>query len=299
MEEGRLGKGVLDSVRRAALLPRRYGLRPERIRSRLREMSAALRRFDITPTVPVTAITLDRHPSIAADLAGLDVAIHGYRHIAYSGRPAASQARDLDAARASFSRHGIESRGFRAPYLLADATTSRLLRERGFAFDSSTPHFVLPLDHPMASDALRLATSRYGEIPKGPANPELQDGLVELPVALPDDEILVDGLGITNPATLGRVLDSMLGAACSTGSLLVLQAHPERFHLLREAIESLLGQATDRGAWKASLSEVAAWLSREGVRPLRWPEGHSWALSVSGDLDAVAIDDFLQRAWRA
>src|SRR5205809_6133837 len=115
----RTGKGFRGSARRASLLPRRYGLGPERLRSRLREMAAVLARWAATPTVPVTANTLDRHPGITEDLHGMDPAIHGYRHIAYSSLTEAEQASDLDAAVTAFRRHDLPAHGFRAPYLAA------------------------------------------------------------------------------------------------------------------------------------------------------------------------------------
>jgi hypothetical protein len=140
---------------------------------------------------------------------------------------------------------------------------------------------------------MSLARSRYGDVSTHPPQPLSEGGLVELPVALPDDEILVDGLGIESCATLGRILSAMFEMATRSGALLVLQIHPERFHLFSEAVENLLYLATDAGAWTASLSEIADWIGRTGGR--RWPDGHSLACAVSGDLDAVALTDFGHR----
>src|SRR6267143_2367396 len=119
----RPGKGFRGSARSASLLPRRYGLGPERLRSRLREMTAVLDRYEATPTLPVTANTLARHPGIAKELRSVDPAIHGYRHVAYSSLTEEQQARDLDAAVTVFRHHDLPARGFRAPYLAAGETT--------------------------------------------------------------------------------------------------------------------------------------------------------------------------------
>ena len=72
MTGGKSGKGLGGTVRRAALLPQRYGLSPEKVRTRLREMAALTARWEVTPTVPATAIILDRHPGIAKELAAMD-----------------------------------------------------------------------------------------------------------------------------------------------------------------------------------------------------------------------------------
>lgn len=295
MAAERAGKGFRGSIRRAAMLPERYSLGPSRIRSRLKEMTDCLRRWDMTPTIPATASSLDRHPEIVREIAGIDHAIHGYRHVAYANRPREEQAADLDRAMASFTRHGLRPRGFRAPYLSADETTLALLQERKFLFDSSEFRFLLPEDHPVANEAMRLATVRYHQIARGPILPEMRGSLAEIPVALPDDEILVDGLEISNPSTLTDVFMAMFRVARSSGSLLVLQVHPERFHLCLEAVRAVLTEATEAGAWKATLSEVAAWTRKHGQQA--WPDGRPMAVSVSGDLDAVSLGDFTRRLW--
>jgi hypothetical protein len=296
MAAERPGKGFRGSIRRATVLPERYSLGPSRIRSRLTEMADCLRRWDAVPTIPATASALDRHPEIVREIAGVDVAIHGYRHVAYANRPRAEQAADLDRAVESFTRHGLRSHGFRAPYLRADGTTIELLQERRFLFDSSACRFLLPEGHPLAAEAMRLAALRYPGVTRGPLLPEARGALAEVPVALPDDEILVDGLGITNPATLAGVFSAMFQTAKASGSLLVLQVHPERFHLCFEAVTGVLKEATELGAWKATLSEVATWTLKRGGAG-GWPDGRPMALSVTGDLDAVSLGDFPRRLW--
>jgi len=295
MTGGKSGKGLGGTVRRAALLPQRYGLSPEKVRTRLREMAALTARWEVTPTVPATAIILDRHPGIAKELAAMDPAIHGHRHIPYAGLPASDQAKDLDAARATFARHGLPARGFRAPYLSASDTTLRLLRERAFTFDSSAAKYVLPENDPLSKEAIRLTETRYGRVQRGVALPRTEGDLVELPIALPDDEILADGLGIRNGATLQGIFERMMAATHDAGSLLVFQIHPERFPLFSEPIGEVLARAHDLGAWCASLSEVASWVLKNPAEPTRWPKGHSMALAVTGDLDAVSLGDFARR----
>jgi len=295
MTGGKSGKGLGGTVRRAALLPQRYGLSPEKVRTRLREMAALTARWEITPTVPATAIILDRHPGIAKELAAMDPAIHGHRHVPYADLPAADQAKDLDAARATFARHGLPARGFRAPYLSASDTTLRLLRERAFTFDSSETRFVLPESDPLSKVAIRLAETRYGRVQRGGAFPRMEGDLAELPVALPDDEILADGLGIRNASKLQEVLERMMTATNDAGGLLVLQIHPERFPLFSEPLGEVLARAQDLGAWCASLSEVAAWVLKNPAKATRWPKSHPMALAVTGDLDAVSLGDFARR----
>ncbi len=291
------GKGIRGSVRRAGLLPIRYGVGADRIRARLREMTALLARWELTPTIPATAVALDRHPEILAEYASADPAIHGYHHVPYGGAHEADQARDLDAACDAFARHGLPARGFRAPYLRADGTTRTLLRQRGFGYDSSAAWFALPVGHPATAKAMELTKSRYGNVTTNPALPLLEDGLVELPVGLPDDEILVDGLRIQNTAVLARIFDAMMETARSSGSILILQVHPERFNLMAPAVGAMLKRASDLGAWKANLGEAATWIARRPPGGNPWPRGHAFAISLTGDLDAVTLVDFGRRVW--
>lgn len=256
-------------------------------------MADCLSRWDAIPTIPATASALDRHPEIVREIAGIDHAIHGYRHLAYANHTREEQARDLDRAIASFTRYGLRSVGFRAPYLSADDTTITLLQERGFLFDSSECRFVLTSTHPVSEEAMRLATARYHTVGPGPIFPEARGSFASIPVSLPDDEILIDGLQISNPSTIAGVFMAMFREAQASGSLLVLQVHPERFHICLEAVKTVLTEATKAGAWKATISEVAAWTLKH--RTGKWPGGHPMAISVTGDLDAVSLGDFTRR----
>jgi hypothetical protein len=290
-------KGLGGTVYRASLLPVRYGISPDRIVSRLVRMIAMMARWDTRPTIPITASILERHPGLLRRLRDADLAVHGYRHISYADTSLDEKRSDLDAACNVFSDLGLVARGFRAPYLRADRDTLDLVRHRGFLFDSSSTHFALPAAHPISRAVRQLVSSRYGEEPISPAATAYPT-FVEMPVSLPDDEILVDALGMHSTAGLWHAFEAMMEMASLTGSHLVLQVHPERFHICEAALELLLERASDAGGWLTPLSEAADWVVRSTDGSRRWPGGHSFALSVTGDLDAVSIGDFASRIWR-
>lgn len=279
------------------MLPIRYGFTAEKIRKRLQYMVETLRSVNCSPTIGVTAENLDRHPRILSDLTGLDLIVHGYEHVGYGGLTDEQQARDLDRACLAFSTLGLDANGFRAPYLNANSATFRLLRERGFAFDSSLPHLALPIQSESRQLFLRPAEARYGELANTPQMPYLEADLVEVPVSLPDDELLVDALGYRNPETIGRIFSSMLTDVVNRSSALVLQIHPERFNLCAAAIREVLARATDLGGWIANLTELAEWIRGHNSSSQSWPGGHGFALAVTGDLDALTIADFGRRLW--
>ena len=89
----------------------------------------------------------------------------------------------------------------------------------------------------------------------------------------------------------------MMEMAFSTGSHLILQVHPERFHICEAALELLIEKAVDTGGWLTPLSEASDWIVRSPGSSRRWPDGHSFALSITGDLDAASIGDFASRIW--
>lgn len=291
-----LRKGLGGTVYRASLLPVRYGISPDRIVSRLVRMIAMMARWDSRPTIPITASVLERHPEILRSLRDADLAVHGYRHISYEDLPFDEKRSDLDAACTVFSNLGLLLRGFRAPYLRADRETLDLVRSRGFLFDSSSTQLALPAGHPITRAVRLLIATRYGTdsvVPSVAMHPTL----VEMPVSLPDDEILVDGLGLRNTTGLWHAFEAMMEIASSTGSHLILQVHPERFHICEAALELLIERAVDTGGWLTPLSEASDWIVGSPGSSRRWPDGHSFALSITGDLDAASIGDFASRIW--
>jgi len=289
------GKGISGLLYRATLLPTRYGLRPDRLQARIQRMQRILERSEVTPTIPVSAVALERHPGIASVLRTVDVAVHGYRHVDYTSLTPTEQAKDLDAAFKVFGGRGFDPKGFRGPYLRANRDTMSLLASRGVIYDSSRPRLLVPRRDP----AFRLVSThvfhRYGSVPEGPATP-VGSRPLEIPVALPDDEILVDAMGLRAPATLWRIYESMLAAARSARSLIVLMIHPERFGIVSDALELFLERAVDDGAWKPSLAELSSWAIKEGPPAMKWPHGCGYAVAVTGDLDAVSLTDFV---WRS
>jgi len=252
---------------------------------------------DCSPTIGVTASNLDHHPRISSDLAGLDLIVHGYRHVSYGVLSEAEQARDLDRACFAFSASGLRARGFRAPYLGTNSATFRILRERGFVFDSSRVCFALQTQDKFQSAVLRHAEARYGRVETTPQHPYLESDIVELPVSLPDDELLIDALGLRNTDLILRIFKSMLSNVAHRGSALVLQIHPERFGLCRAAIEAVLSEATDLGGWKTNMTQLAEWIGTHHGSAQAWPDGHAFAIAITGDLDALTIADFRRRLW--
>ncbi len=298
MQSQEFSKGVAGTIRRVAFVPARYGLRPDRIVRRLRRMISLADRWGLDATIPVTASALDRHPGIVTSLSGVDLAIHGYNHVSYADLTIEEQNADIAGAKAAFIRHGVQTTGFRAPYLRLHPATYAILRSNGFVYDSSLPDLFLPESDPAYQSVSSLSGMRYANFRSLTRRADAATAsLIEFPVALPDDEILVDGLGIRRSSTLSRILGTMVEHAARSGRHLVLQIHPERFDFFSDALNLVLQKASDDGAWKASLAQASAWAISRGGQPGNWPNGSPYALSLTGDLDAVSLADFVARVW--
>jgi Polysaccharide deacetylase len=298
MTHRRAAKGFLSTVRRASVVPRRYGLSPRKLQDSLAAMIRDLAALGVIPSIHVTGNVVDRHPAIVNTLSKVEVGIHGYLHTAYAGLSNEQQRADLSRASAALCSRGLDPKGFRSPYLHANGQTLAILAEAGYLYDSSNC-WLVPLDEPSKSRSLAQAVStRYESIPDG-RFPIVGSGrVVELPVALPDDEILVDELRVTSPEVLSRVFHSMLSSVAKASGLLVFQIHPERYSICSEAVLRTIRSASSLGGWIASLGEIAEWVRSQNGGVKKWPNGRNFALSITGDLDALTIGDFATRFGR-
>ena len=90
--------------------------------------------------------------------------------------------------------------------------------------------------------------------------PSLQDGIVEIPVSLPDDIQLYDGLGL-DAEGLSRTWMSILHHTHLRSELFVLQFHPELAGRCQPAFEDLLQEASSLtpAVWMARLRDISSW----------------------------------------
>jgi polysaccharide deacetylase len=258
------GKGARHVLRRAGAIAARYGAGPRRMERRIERMAELLAAAGSSPTLPITAAALGRHPAgvrRAAQL-GVEFAVHGLHHVDHSLLSAPEQIEQLGHARRLLTDQGIEAAGFRAPYLRANEGTMHALRENGYIYDSSQA-LHRPIPERLETEAYRrlLTFSSSLSTTEHPAVPWLEDGLVRIPCNLPDDEALVERLELTSPdATAGVWLD-LERQTFERGELLTLQVHPERIAACEEGVRAVLEAAAARrpGVWVTPLGELARW----------------------------------------
>ena len=261
-------RGLKNSVARALQVGSRFGITAARMEKQLRVYADVVQAYAAAPSLPITAAVLDRNPHVAHALAGLGVelCVHGLVHNDLSELPPETQHEQIEQAIAVFRKHGVHFEGFRSPYLRHNEGTLSAVRSLGFEYDSNLPFYWEPESlvrglTAAETDGLRRGLRFYGPVrfPHERSLPRFVDGLVEIPVSLPDDEILLDRMGLP-PEKIGEIWQQMAGLALERGELLTVQLHPERIVLLRGSLGRVLDFAEHSGAfWMTTMAEIAAW----------------------------------------
>lgn len=256
------GKGVANFIRRARHILVRYGLTASRMRETVAEFAGVLKTHECRATFPITAVALQRNGNAIKSFArqGIELAVHGYRHIDYSQLSAEEQVGHIAEALAIFEAHGLHPKGFRCPYLRWNEGTLEALRSHKFLYDSSQ---ALAWDVVDANDAYRRALDFYGaeRAATYPSLPWLDQDLVCIPYALPDDEALVERLAVPRGNPMAEPWLDILHKTYKLGELFVIGLHPERIGMCREALDIVLREAASLlpGVWTASLEDIATW----------------------------------------
>jgi peptidoglycan/xylan/chitin deacetylase (PgdA/CDA1 family) len=263
-------KGPLGFAARIGTIGTRFGVGPARMERRLRTFGRLAAECGVSPTFPVTAVVVARNPGTLRGLqaGGVEFAIHGLVHNDHTEMPLGLQRQSIAAAKRMFEQVGLGTVGFRAPYLRANDDTLLAVRDNGLVYDCSraVAFPVLPgkfTADPNGGYARALRYYRALDSARVAVRPRLADGLVRIPVTVPDDEIMVDRLHLTAAAQTeawSRVLDQTY----DRGDLFTIQLHPERIDDCRLALGEVLADARRRPkpVWFANLRELADWWAR-------------------------------------
>ena len=258
------GKGFLPMLRRGGAIVGRYGLTTAKMESELKCLVDTVLTFGCRATLPITAAPMARHPKPAQKLhaQGIELAVHGLKHVDHTQLPIEMLVSDLQQAVHIFSKAGLHAAGFRSPYLRWNADTLAALKTCGFEYDSSqalTWDVTASLETPSYKRVLEF----YGaqQAANHMALPNLQDDLVRIPYCLPDDEALIERMGLKDGHAMAEIWLAMLDWTYASGELFTLGLHPERAALCRAALWAVLEKASflSPGIWIARLDEIARW----------------------------------------
>jgi len=262
-------KGLTYIGRRAWAISRRYGLTSRQMERALKRFIATTEQYDCRPTLPIVAVVLARNPEPVRQLQarGIEFAVHGLTHSALNEYPVEKQREQLRRALDIFSRHGVQASGLRSPYLNHNQDLHQVAASLGFQYTSNQSILWDVEDGENISteawSAYQRALTFY--VPwlakERLAVPRLHKNIVEIPVSLPDDEMLIDRFNDSENSHVRQAWTRILQQTHARGELFTLQLHPERIFLCLESLSTVLSQARQLQppVWIARLDEIAAW----------------------------------------
>jgi peptidoglycan/xylan/chitin deacetylase (PgdA/CDA1 family) len=280
-------RGVPETLKRCFLIVERYGLVRKKMRYNMKFLSKTLQEYDINATIFITSSILARNTDILdfIDIDRIELAMHGCNHIDYTKLSAEEITSHFKQAIETFKENTIETYGFRAPYLKISDSILKAIGNAGLIYDSSYPIYfdTIPKNlpkYPLVERILKLYDTRY-DVPKV----SKIEQILEIPIALPDDEILVDRLNF-GPIQVSKCwIDSMNMSMKTDGGVFVLQLHPERISLLKESIIDTINWAVKNNIQIKSLADIA----KNGTRP------GSHYMAITGDIDIVRLSDIMRK----
>jgi peptidoglycan/xylan/chitin deacetylase (PgdA/CDA1 family) len=259
----------------------RFSISAKKGETLLNRYSETTRHLGCVPTFPVPAVTMKRHPRLIRDLhdRGIEFAVHGYIHIDYGVLEPAEQEKHFQKAITTFRDNKIPFTGFRAPFLRINNETLPVLSRLKFAYDSSHAINWEVLDRekfPAQSwESYNRLIDFYQPYPDRDflALPRAVDGIIEIPVSIPDDEAMVERLRITDTQEISRIWMHILEETHKRGELFTVQLHPERIMIFENALTEVILRAKtlEPSVWITTLGEITGW----------WQEKNEFNFNIS------------------
>ena len=266
-------KGFKNTLKRVMEIYSRYSFNG--LVKSMNAMLSILDDYDAYATFPITAITLQRNIDLIKEYRNkrIEWAMHGYVHVDYTHLSLDVVDKHIRMGKKIFESAGIELYGFRAPYLKINYDIIQVLRDNEFIYDSSHSFFVPVI--PIEKD-VKIILDYYSPIKEWKI--EIFNGIAEIPVSLPDDEILVDRLGYKGEK-IGKIWVNMCKKLKNINAIPVIQLHPERGKICAEGLRMVLNWARKNDIEVLHLKDVADG-KRENV------------MAITGDVDVIKLSDF-------
>lgn len=279
-------RGIPKTVKRCFSIVERYGLVRKKLHSNMKLLSKILLEYNIDATISITGSILSHNIDLLdiIDLDRIELAVHGCYHVDYTKLPAEEIAFHLKQATEIFEENKIKAYGFRAPYLKINNMVLKAIGDAGMIYDSSHPIYfdTIPKDssnYPQVEKILKLYDIKYN----APKISKIEQ-VLEIPVALPDDEILMDRMNFSPTQVSECWIDSIKMSMKTDGGIYVLQLHPERISLLKESLINTIDWAEKNNIQIKSLADIA----KNGVRT------GSHYMAITGDIDIVGLSDIVR-----
>jgi len=262
-------KGFIGFFLRIGMLVGRFDLSGKKMKRAVSEIREFGKKYNYQPALIIPSVVLKRYNSFFKLFSnnGIEFCAHGYVHRDFKPLSMDEQVAHIRTAKEIFSDLSIPVYGFRSPYLSRNCLTTEAIQKNGFLWESNETliwkdYFLfqkLKL-HGLMRDAIHFLYNPL-DAEQNIVIPRLLGDVVGIPVTLPDDEMLVDRFGIVDSDTIESIWAAILEKTRERGDIFVLQLHPERFAICRNAMKGLLDRATrpDQGIWVTGMKEVAEW----------------------------------------
>jgi glycosyltransferase involved in cell wall biosynthesis/peptidoglycan/xylan/chitin deacetylase (PgdA/CDA1 family) len=252
-------------ARRATALVKRYGMTPPKAERRIVECVRQLAGQGCRPTFPIPGWIVAKYGEFTRTLQamGAELAIHGYHHVDFRSLSPAEAGRQFVRAGAVFREQRIRAHGYRCPYLSATEELPHVIPDGLVQYSSNEAIWWDALPASTAGNAIFDTLRRFYRAESSEvvvATPKMSNGLVEIPVSLPDDLQLSDGLNLDSDG-IQQVWTEMLRQVHRRGELFVVLFHPESYDRCAQAFENVLSEARRMrpGVWVTQLRDVSRW----------------------------------------
>ena len=259
-------RGARFIVKRAQKLKERYDFNPEKAISRIRYCVDKLITYGCYPTFFVPGVVVKRNASFIHELQekGCEIGVHGYQHINMRSIPPQEANQHLIKALEVFRGEGLDSNGFRCPYLSISDDLIQNLKPGLFNYSSNRA--IAWVDSASNNHQKNLLFETIG----GFYHPTLalttlslpywDKTVLEIPVSVPDDLQMRDGMDYT-PDEISDFILETFNRVHERGELYNLMFHPELASLLIEPFMDILSEVhTYKGrVWIARLRDISEW----------------------------------------
>ncbi len=275
-------------LQRGKNLLQRYKLSPSVAMKRVDRVVNSLADYGCAPTFPTPGVVIESRPAYFRELQerGVEFSVHSYHHIDLKSCPPQEARAQLIRAIEAFERHGLEAHGFRCPYLSWSDALLDVLPPGLFGYSSNQAvRWDVITESITRRQAVNFGIVDNLYIPKNANDkacvPWMIGGLVEIPVCVPDDIQLYDGLELGVEAII-KVWTRILNRTHQRGELYNQMFHPELVDIDEQIFPSILlsAKALTPAVWITRLRDVSAW----------WREKNGFKAEITPTNSGLQVD---------
>lgn len=281
-------RGPVYIRQRARSLFARYRFIPLKAMNRIDTCLNGLIDAGCAPTFSVPGLVVKKYPHYIRHLqeAGAEIAVHGYQHVNLRTYQVTDAVQQMVKAVETYNMNGIDVHGFRCPYLGCSDELLEALPKGLFQYSSNKSiywNLKQGIDERYANVVRDTLRNIYNAMPSTDhiSVPNFLSNMIEIPVSLPDDLELIDGLNYSEEEvanTWCQILDSTY----KRGELFTLIFHPELASFCEQPFNNVLSDAKLKQppVWVTKLCEISDW----------WTEKASFRVDITPSLSGLRLN---------